>query len=179
MITACLVGLGEVAAEQRKPAWAARLWGAEETLHQTIQTRREYLARTPEDAYVRAAQASLGEEAFAAAWAQGRRLTVTQALAYGDEEPVSQGPILRIVPPAAASSQCVRKDPPGLTAREVEVLRLVALGLTNPQIARRLVVSPATVSTHVRSIYSKLGISSRSAATRYVLEHPLPQDSRH
>jgi predicted ATPase/DNA-binding CsgD family transcriptional regulator len=181
LITACLVGLGEGVAEQGKPAWAARLWGAEEALHQTIQTRREYLVRTPEEGFVRTARAALGEEAFAAAWAQGCHMTVKQALAYGNEEPVvATRPSLFAVPSPASSSQGARKEQPaqaaGLTAREVEVLRLIALGLTNPQIARRLVVSPVTVNTHVRSIYSKLGISSRSAATRYVLEHPLPPE---
>ncbi|MFL5658243.1 MAG: tetratricopeptide repeat protein [Ktedonobacteraceae bacterium] len=63
--------------------------------------------------------------------------------------------------------------PGGLTAREVEVLRLVAKGLTNIQVAEKLIISPRTVHAHLSSIYSKLGISSRSAATRYVLEHSL------
>jgi DNA-binding CsgD family transcriptional regulator len=60
-----------------------------------------------------------------------------------------------------------------LTPREVEVLRLLANGLTNVQIAIRLVVSPLTVSTHMRSIYNKIGVNSRSAATRYAIEHQL------
>jgi DNA-binding NarL/FixJ family response regulator len=63
--------------------------------------------------------------------------------------------------------------PDGLTAREVEVLRLVAQGLTNEQVAQQLVISPRTVNTHLTSIYSKIGVSSRSAATRYAMEHHL------
>jgi DNA-binding NarL/FixJ family response regulator len=63
--------------------------------------------------------------------------------------------------------------PDGLTAREVEVLRLVAQGFTSAQIAEQLVIGLATVNFHVRSIYSKLGVSSRSAATRYAIEHNL------
>jgi len=58
-----------------------------------------------------------------------------------------------------------------LTAREVEVLRLLAMGLSNKQIAERLVLSPHTVSGHTQSIYGKLGLNTRSAATRYALEH--------
>jgi DNA-binding NarL/FixJ family response regulator len=108
-------------------------------------------------------------------------MTVKQALAFGDEEPISKPVPLSVVHTPASSSQHTQKEKTGqafgLTAREVEVLRLIALGLTNPQIARHLMVSPVTVSTHVRSIYSKLGISSRSAATRYVLEHPLPPEN--
>jgi DNA-binding NarL/FixJ family response regulator len=53
------------------------------------------------------------------------------------------------------------------------VLRLVAQGMTSAQIAEQLTVSVLTVNTHVRSIYSKLGVTSRSAATRYAMEHHL------
>jgi len=53
------------------------------------------------------------------------------------------------------------------------VLQLLAEGLTNPQIAERLVVSLPTVSTHVASIFNKLGVTSRAAATRYAVEHHL------
>jgi len=61
----------------------------------------------------------------------------------------------------------------GLTEREIEVLHYVAQGLTDAQVAERLVISPRTVHSHLNSIYSKLGISSRSAATRYAIEHKL------
>lgn len=63
--------------------------------------------------------------------------------------------------------------PEKLTQREVEVLRLVSLGYTNDEIARQLVISSRTVHAHLRSIYSKLGITSRSAATRYAITHQL------
>ena len=63
--------------------------------------------------------------------------------------------------------------PAGLTAREVEVLRLVAQGLTNEQVAKQLVISPRTVNSHLTSIFSKIGVSSRGAATRYAIEHNL------
>lgn len=60
-----------------------------------------------------------------------------------------------------------------LTAREVEVMHLLAMGLRNAEIAERLVVSPHTVNGHVQSIYSKLGVNSRSAVTRYALKYQL------
>ena len=60
-----------------------------------------------------------------------------------------------------------------LTPRETEVLRLLAQGLTSSQIAERLVIGLVTVNSHVRSVYSKLGVTSRAAATRYALEHHL------
>jgi len=55
----------------------------------------------------------------------------------------------------------------------LEVLRLLTHGLTSAQIAEQLVIGLVTVNSHVRSIYSKLGVTSRSAVTCYALEHQL------
>jgi predicted ATPase/DNA-binding CsgD family transcriptional regulator len=60
-----------------------------------------------------------------------------------------------------------------LTAREVDVLRLLSQGLSNKKIAEQLVLSPHTVSGHIQSIFGKLALNTRSAATRYALEHHL------
>lgn len=72
-----------------------------------------------------------------------------------------------------ALNQPAQTFPAGLTVREVEVLRLVANGLTNAQIAQQLVISTRTVNAHMRSIYNKLEISSRTAATRFAIDHHL------
>lgn len=72
-----------------------------------------------------------------------------------------------------AQTEVQAQYPNGLTVREVEVLRLVAHGLTNGQIAARLIISPRTVNTHLTGIYGKLRVSSRSAATRFAIEHDL------
>ncbi|MEA2510683.1 MAG: hypothetical protein QOJ59_170 [Thermomicrobiales bacterium] len=63
--------------------------------------------------------------------------------------------------------------PLGLSGREVEVLRLVAEGLTNAQVAERLFLSPKTVGSHLVSIFGKLGVTSRAGATRVAIEHGL------
>jgi ATP/maltotriose-dependent transcriptional regulator MalT len=63
--------------------------------------------------------------------------------------------------------------PSGLTAREVEVLRLVATGRSNAQIASDLVLSEKTVARHLSNIFSKLDVGSRTAATAYAFEHEL------
>jgi DNA-binding CsgD family transcriptional regulator len=64
-------------------------------------------------------------------------------------------------------------DTHGLTARELEVLRLVAAGKTNRDIAASLVISEHTVARHVQNIFTKLGVSSRTAATAFAFEHRL------
>jgi len=63
--------------------------------------------------------------------------------------------------------------PGGLTAREVEVLALVAKGLTNRDVAQQLVISEKTVASHVSHIFTKLGLTSRAAATAYAYENGL------
>jgi DNA-binding NarL/FixJ family response regulator len=63
--------------------------------------------------------------------------------------------------------------PAGLTAREVDVLRLVAVGLSDADVAEQLVVSVRTVNAHLRSIYRKVGVRSRAAAGRFAEEHDL------
>lgn len=64
-------------------------------------------------------------------------------------------------------------DTNDLTQRELEVLRLVAQGWTDAQIAEQLVISPRTVNAHLTSIYRKIQVSSRSAATRYAIDRKL------
>jgi HD-GYP domain-containing protein (c-di-GMP phosphodiesterase class II) len=66
-----------------------------------------------------------------------------------------------------------RAWPGGLTAREVEVLGLLARGHSNKQIAQHLVVSPKTAGNHVEHIYAKLSVSSRAAATLFATQHGL------
>jgi DNA-binding NarL/FixJ family response regulator len=73
-----------------------------------------------------------------------------------------------------AASQSPREGyPSGLTAREVAVLRLVAEGLTNAEVAERLYLSPRTVNAYLTTIYTKLGVASRGGAIRFALEHRL------
>jgi HD-GYP domain-containing protein (c-di-GMP phosphodiesterase class II) len=66
-----------------------------------------------------------------------------------------------------------RSRPAGLTDRQLEVLRLLASGLSNRQIAARLVVSPRTAERHVQDVYGKIGLSSRAGAALYAMEHGL------
>jgi HD-GYP domain-containing protein (c-di-GMP phosphodiesterase class II) len=70
-----------------------------------------------------------------------------------------------------------REGPAGLTMREVEVLRLLAQGLSNKEIAQRLVISPKTAGNHIEHIYAKIDASSRATASLFAVQHGLlPED---
>jgi len=117
-------------------------------------------------------RARLGETLFAAHWTAGQAMTLEQAIAYALSTPDTPD-----APRGASTDNRVAPSPPidaaGLTAREVEVLRLMTLGLTYAQIAEQLVISRRTVNAHVTSIFSKLGVTSRAAATRFAIDHHL------
>ena len=93
--------------------------------------------------------------------------------ALSAQEAVPMSPSTEAWQPPAPPARGTPPAPAGLTGREVEVLRLIAQGWTDAQIAEHLVISPRTVNHHTTSLYSKLGVSSRAAATRYALEHHL------
>jgi DNA-binding NarL/FixJ family response regulator len=66
-----------------------------------------------------------------------------------------------------------REWPAGLTSREVDILRLLARGMSNKQIAHALVISPKTTSSHVEHIYAKLGVTNRALASLFAAKHGL------
>ncbi|MGF0310626.1 response regulator transcription factor [Rhodococcus sp. 1R11] len=78
-----------------------------------------------------------------------------------------------VLSPSAAHSLLARRTVENLTGREVEVLKRIALGGTNRTVAQALVISEATVKTHLLHIYSKLGVRDRAAAVRVAYERGL------
>jgi HD-GYP domain-containing protein (c-di-GMP phosphodiesterase class II) len=80
---------------------------------------------------------------------------------------------------AAATGKRRRRaeHPGGLTAREVEVLRLLARGLSTKRIAAELVITPKTADSHIQHVYSKIGVSTRAAATVFAMRHDLVEES--
>ncbi len=163
LLAVCLVGTAAAATSSNQPQSAARLLGASRTLFEAVRvpTYPRYLARY--ERAVAAAKSALGETAFAKAWEAGRALALEQAVSEARAVPMRADPAL----PAAPT-------PPenlghGLTRRELEVLRLVAAGCTDREIAVSLFVSHRTASTHVAHILAKLGVDSRTGAVAYAL----------
>lgn len=163
LLAAFMEDLAEAVAAQGNPLWAARLWGAAEVLRETIGKTITLTGRFTYKRLVAAARAQLSKQGLAAAWAEGRTMTPLQALSVQTKATTPQH-AHPVSPPTY---------PAGLSVREVEVLRLVAQGLTDTQVAKQLVLSRRTVSTHLHSIYNKLGVTSRTAATRFAVEHQL------
>jgi predicted ATPase/DNA-binding CsgD family transcriptional regulator len=164
---ACLEGLAAVAVERGEAERAARLLGAAAVLRGSSGLSLPPTDRAGYERLVAAARAGLGDAAFAAAWAAGEALP-PMAVAAGDLLPPA--PV-----PSAPAEEATEATPSldELTPREIEVLRLVTHGLTNAQVAARLSLSTLTVNAHLRSIYGKLGVTSRAAATRYAIERRL------
>jgi predicted ATPase/DNA-binding CsgD family transcriptional regulator len=171
-IASGLKGLGCVAAAQGLLTWAALLWGTAEPLRES---RSVAIPQALYERMVAVVRSQLGESAFEEARARGRTMTPAQALASPEAfAPPVPASLARAAPGATPTVPTRHSSSPaGLTAREMEVLRLVAQGLSDTQVAEQLVISPRTVNWHLTSIYSKLGVSSRSAATRYALENHL------
>ena len=162
-IAHCLEGLASVYGAEGKIVRAARLWGAEETLLEKLEdaTYTYVPDRALHRNQVAGARSQVDEAAWTAAWTEGRVMSLEQAIEYAlEKEPA---------PDRAAPEH----DLAGLSAREIEVLRLVATGMTNTEVAEKLFLSSRTVDWHLGSIYRKLGIHSRTEATRFALEHDL------
>ena len=158
-----LVGLAAVVAAGDRPVAAARLCGAAETLLDADGVSLPPAGRTDRDQAFQMLGAALGEERFAAERAVGRALTPEQAFALADEAGVGAS-----TPHPTAGH--------GLTPRELEVVRLVAEGLTDREIAARLFLSPRTVQRHVAGVLDALNLPSRSAAAAYAARHGLADD---
>jgi non-specific serine/threonine protein kinase len=148
--------LGEIGEPER----AARIFAAAAALRDQHGTPILPAEAQMVEADVARVRSALGQRAFAEARAAGTHLTLAEVIA----EALKDGP-MRTAP--------VRRDAQGLSRREREVLRLMAEGRTNQEIADRLGLSTRTVTTHVSNILGKLGLASRTAAVAYVVRHDL------
>jgi ATP/maltotriose-dependent transcriptional regulator MalT len=149
--TYALEGFARVAVSQGQAARALRLGGATAALRRTFGVAIGPAGEADFERSLEPAWRALNEEEGKVAWEEGQTMNLEQALTLALEEPETKP-----------------DRPVGglLSARELEVLRLVAEGLTDGQVAERLYLSSRTVNAHLRSVYRKLGAGSRAAAVK-------------
>jgi non-specific serine/threonine protein kinase len=152
-----IANFGVLAAASGQHALAARLLGAAEFGREVIGLSLQEPERSTYDLAAQTAQAGLSLEVFAACWAAGRALATSQAV----EEALA-------TMPEVPGARTVGTDN-GLTSRELEVLRLLAQGRTDREIAEALYVSLRTAHGHVGNILAKLGVNTRTAAVTTAL----------
>ena len=136
---------------------AARLLGAADTLRQRMGAVRLVVFDAGFNALVSAIRNAIGDNDFDVVWAEGAALSTDEAIAY------------------AQRGRGERKRPSSgwesLTPTELDVVRLVAEGIPNKDIATRLFVSPRTVQSHLRHVYNKLGLTSRVQLAQEAARH--------
>ena len=118
------------------------------------------------------AAAGLGEHEVARLWAEGAAMTAADAVRFALSGQADLPPAPAAVPAAATDAVSTSTPASALTAREREVVALLAAGLSNRDIARELVISPATAARHVANILAKLGFSSRSQVAVWAASRP-------
>jgi DNA-binding CsgD family transcriptional regulator/tetratricopeptide (TPR) repeat protein len=165
LIASCLEGLAEVGAIQGKFVWAAQLWGAAEVLREAVSVPIPFVDCANYEQAVTAVRSQLGEKVFAAAWAQGRTMTPEQAITMQGLEITSLSTTIVTSPSPTY--------PAGLTGREAGVLRLVAKGLTNSEIAQELGLSEKTIAHHLTHIFNKTSSENRASAAAFAIRHGL------
>jgi ATP/maltotriose-dependent transcriptional regulator MalT len=161
-LTATLDVMAGVCARRKEVQLAARLCGAAEALRETLSVPLAPALRDQREPALLRIRTQLPRAAVERAWSEGRSLTPEAAAELFEAATLG------------ATGKGASLDE--LTAREIEVVRLVAEGLTDAAIAERLVVSIRTVHAHLRSIYSKLDVTTRTGAVRRALEHGLLTD---
>src|SRR5215204_578013 len=155
----CLEELARLVGMRSEPERPVRLLGASQALLEAAGAPLYAYARDLYERWIKELRSRLGETAFGAAWAEGRAMSPEHAIEYALEQEAT---------PERATPE---SNPAGLSSREVEVLRLVARGLTNAEVAEKFFLSSRTVDWYMSAIYRKLGCHTRAEAARFAAEH--------
>lgn len=160
--------LAQVAARANRADLAARLLGSVAGHRAALGTIPPARARADREREAAALRAVLGADVFAQRWAAGEATTLDEAVAAALDAASTLREDVPTATPATEVGGATKLSP-----RELEVLRLLADGRSNREIADALFVSPRTVSTHVTNIFAKLGVATRAAATAHAVRHGL------
>ncbi|HEY7031220.1 MAG TPA: LuxR C-terminal-related transcriptional regulator [Thermomicrobiales bacterium] len=177
-----LEGVARIAMRWGNAERAARLLGSAEALREAIAAPLPESERPAYDRLAGSVRNALGRDAFSAAIEAGRATSLQEAVSTasaeangtaGGEETAAPAtaPIAGVAVPRASSESAVATE--RLTSRELEVLRLIAEGCSNREIAERLYISHRTAMQHVANILAKLDVGSRTAAAAYAHRHGL------
>ena len=140
------------------------------SLHAAITREPASLDHVPDlAALAERLEAALGQEALARCVAAGSELDLNAAATYAREQ-------IEIVRVELARTR-TEEPPGGLSRRELEVLRLVADGLSTREIGGRLFISAKTADHHIQHVYTKIAVSNRAAATRWAIDHGVSGDT--
>jgi DNA-binding NarL/FixJ family response regulator len=146
---------------------AARLIGASEGVLSATGARYSPAVSVEIERIIASVSVELDKETFTSLRAEGRSKSHEEVMAF------ASSPIESLI---TSSTEGQRTYPDNLTRREVEVLRLIAVGKSNQEISQELVMSPRTVERHISNIYQKIGATgtvARATATAYALRHSL------
>ncbi|MGH9247452.1 MAG: helix-turn-helix transcriptional regulator [Acidimicrobiales bacterium] len=152
-----LDALAALAARAESWAEAARLLAASDAAREAMGYPRRQIDEPDHEATVATLRTALGGDAFADAWADGAALSLDEAIAYVRRSRGARGR-----PSTGWAS---------LTPTEVEVVRLVVEGLSNPEIATRLLMSRGTVKTHLSHVYAKVSVANRTELATLAANH--------
>jgi len=150
---------------------ATRLYGAAGGLRQRLNLAVSHLEKPVYEQNLDLLKNRLGPRLFKQAWAKGNNLPIQEILKIGLGANPRLNPHQRYTQSRLKTEPAPSNETAPLSQREKEVLYLVATGLTNPQIARQMNLSTYTVSSYLRSIYNKLGVTTRTAAASYAFRN--------
>jgi predicted ATPase/DNA-binding CsgD family transcriptional regulator len=160
-ISRSLIDLADVASADHHYEHAARLLGAAHGINESIGASESFVDDSARQRAMKLASEQLDAETFAERWATGQMMSWEEAVALAIESPTVDRKTME-APGDAAETH-------GLTGREMEVLRLLAVGHSDRQIAEELYISRRTAQGHVANIFNKLGVNSRTAAATAAL----------
>jgi predicted ATPase/class 3 adenylate cyclase/DNA-binding CsgD family transcriptional regulator len=171
IVASTLANLAALAITLGQPERGARISGAVHALSEAVSIRLIPIVEALYEPALGRAREALGRTTFAASQQIGRRMSVDEAIAEARAIEVTSA---RPTQASAGSRTRTRASlPDGLTAREAEVLCLIANGATSKEIAERLVITVNTVESHITHVYQKIGARGRAEATAYAMRHDL------
>jgi predicted ATPase/DNA-binding NarL/FixJ family response regulator len=162
-VAECLEGFGEIAAETGRAERAARLLAAAQSVRDANGSSIEPVDRAMHARSLTAARQRLGETAFKAAWDAGAGTSLEHSI---EAALAHEGLTSTAAEPSSGPNEAAL-----LSAREWDVVELIARGLTNPQIAEELVISRRTADRHVSNILDKLGFATRGQIAAWTFQH--------